>query len=207
MSAGSKQEPARYKLAFGLAKEKLLQSDVRERCVKSGAVYTPAEHRIALRFMDHACRIHLPEVIFDPLEDGTELGLAEQILVLHYLNTASGAPLSNEMITFGQIPDGTFYVPAFRKRSVDWLVGVFGKTPEALFEAAQRIGGRPTDYGDVAVTIRVFPSVPVTFVLWQGDDEFSPSGSVLFDSTISQYLPTEDVAVLAGMLVGKLCSA
>ena len=59
----------------------------------------------------------------------------------------------------------------------------------------------------MAVTIQVFPSVPVTFVLWRGDDEFSPSGSVLFDSTISQYLPTEDVAVLAGMLVGKLCRA
>lgn len=207
MSAGSKQEPARYKTAFSLAREKLLRSDVRERCAKSGAVYTPAEDRIALRFMDHACRIHLPQVIFDPLEDGMELGLVEQILLLHYLNTASGAPLSNEMITFGQIPDGTFYVPAFRRRSVDWLVGVFGKNPEALLEAAQRIGGHLADYGDVAVTIRVFPSVPVTFVLWRGDDEFSPSGSVLFDSTISQYLPTEDVAVLAGMLVGKLCSA
>ena len=207
MSARYRQEPARYEIAFGLAKEKLLQSDVWERCAKSGAVYTPAEQRIALRFVDHACRIHLPEVTFDPLEDGTELGLAEQILLLHYLNTASGAPPSNEMITFGQIPDGTFYVPAFRKRSVDWLVGVFGKTPEALFEAARRIGGRPTDYGDVGVTIQVFPSVSVTFVLWRGDDEFSPSCSVLFDSTISQYLPTEDVAVLAGMLVSKLCRA
>lgn len=207
MSVGYRQEPPRYKVAFGLAKEKLLQSDIQERCAKSGAIYTPAEGLIELPFINRTCRIRLPEVTFDPLEDGTELRLPDQILILHYLNTASGVPLSNEMIAFGQIPDGTFYVPAFRKRSMDGLVSVFGKKPDALLEAAKRIGGRPADYGDVAVMFRVLPRVPVTFVLWRGDEEFPPSGNVLFDSTISQYLPTEDVAVLTGMVVSHLCRA
>jgi len=203
----SHQEPERYKVAFGLAKEKLLQSDIRERCAKSGATYNSAENLIEIPFMDRTCRIHLPDGTFDPLEDGTDLRLSEQILILHYLSTASGVPLSNEVITFGQIPDGTFYVPAFRRRSIDWLVGVFGRKPDALLEAAKCLGGCPAEYGDVAVRFQVFPRVPMTFVLWRGDDEFPPSGNVLFDSTISQYLPTEDVAVLAGMLVSKLCKA
>jgi hypothetical protein len=190
-----------------LAKEKLLQSDIRERCTKGGAVYNEADSLIELPFVNCTCRIHLPDLAFGPLEDGTELRLSEQILILHYLNTASGVSLSNEVITFGQIPDGTFYVPAFRRRSIDWLVSVFGRKPDALFEAAERIGGRPADYGDVAVMFQALPRVPVTFVLWRGDEELPPSGNVLFDSTISQYLPTEDVAVLAGMLVAKLCRA
>jgi hypothetical protein len=207
MGAGSKQEPGRHKIALKLAKGKLLQSDIRERCTKSGAVYNETENLIELPFINCTCRIHLPDLAFDPLEDGTELRLSEQILIVHYLNTASGVSLSNEVITFGQIPDGTFYVPAFRRRSIDWLVSVFGRKPDALLEAADRIGGRPADYGNVAVMFQALPRVPVTFVLWRGDEELPPSGNVLFDSTISQYLPTEDVAVLAGMLVAKLCKA
>ena len=183
----------------------MLQSDVRKRCVKSGAAYNAAGNLIELPFMNRTCRIRLPDVAFDLLEDGTELRLSEQVLILHYLSTASGVPLSNDVIAFGEIPDGTFYVPAFRRRSIDWLVSVFGRKPDGLLEAAERIGGRSADYGDVAVTFQALPRVPVTFVLWRGDEELPPSGNVLFDSPISQYLPTEDVAVLAGMLVAKLC--
>ncbi|MFH1006659.1 MAG: DUF3786 domain-containing protein [Candidatus Latescibacterota bacterium] len=205
MSAKSGQESTRYQTAFSLAREKLLQSDLGERCAKAGAVYTPSEQCIVLRFVDHPCKIHLPEVTFEVLEDGSELGIAEQILILHYLSMASGTPPSAERITFGQIPDGSFYVPVFRKRTVDWLVGVYGEKPEGLFEAARRIGACPADYGDVGVTIQAFPNVSVTLVLWRGDDELAPSGSALFDATISEYLPAEDVVVLTSMLVGKLC--
>jgi hypothetical protein len=44
----------------------------------------------------------------------------------------------------------------------------------------------------------------VTFVLWGGDDEFPPSGNILFDSSAPQFLPTEDFAVLASLLVAEL---
>ncbi|MCL6560367.1 MAG: DUF3786 domain-containing protein, partial [Firmicutes bacterium] len=52
-----------------------------------------------------------------------------------------------------------------------------------------------------------FPLVPVTYVLWLGDDEFPASGTVLFDSTASTHLATEDYAFIAGMGVFELKKA
>jgi len=60
------------------------------------------------------------------------------------------------------------------------------------------------DCGDVAVTINAFRRVPVTIVLWRGDDEFAPEGSILFDVTISDYLFGEDIVVLCETISWRL---
>jgi hypothetical protein len=66
------------------------------------------------------------------------------------------------------------------------------------------LGGLKAEYGDIAVTIRAFPDVPLTIVLWRGDSEFPPEGNILFDSTIGDYLPTEDVTILCEVIAWKL---
>ena len=44
----------------------------------------------------------------------------------------------------------------------------------------------------------------MTIVIWGGDDELPPEGSILFDESIASYLPSEDIAVLSGMMVYRL---
>ena len=80
----------------------------------------------------------------------------------------------------------------------------FSKAPHLLVEAAERLGGHRADYGDMAVTINAFSRVPITIVLWRGDDEFAPEGSIIFDATISDYLSNEDVTVLCETITWKL---
>ena len=46
--------------------------------------------------------------------------------------------------------------------------------------------------------------VPITFVLWQGDAEFPPEGNILLDSTISHFLPAEDIIVVCETVSRKL---
>ena len=52
----------------------------------------------------------------------------------------------------------------------------------------------------------VLPRVPVQLIFWQGDEELPPESTILFDATISDYLPAEDIAVLSGMLVYRIIS-
>ena len=41
-------------------------------------------------------------------------------------------------------------------------------------------------------------------ILWKGDDEFPPEGSILFDRGINKILSAEDIAWLSGMVVYPL---
>jgi len=130
--------------------------------------------------------------------------IAERLLILHYLVTASGAPSRGEWISFKDLPDGLLYDSTFYKRTVKLLLKKFGDSPAKLTAAAAKIGGIPVQMGDAAVTFQAFPKVAVSWVLWQGDDEFPAEGSILLDRGIPDYLPTEDIVVLCQTIALKL---
>jgi hypothetical protein len=58
--------------------------------------------------------------------------------------------------------------------------------------------------GDKALKIFALPRVPVVLSLWMGDEEFPPEANLYFDQSIASYLPTEDIAYLAGAAVYKV---
>ena len=64
--------------------------------------------------------------------------------------------------------------------------------------------GKKITRGDAAVVINAFSRVPVTIVLQAGDEEFSPTASIMFDSTIPDYLPSEDIRILCEIIDWKL---
>jgi hypothetical protein len=53
------------------------------------------------------------------------------------------------------------------------------------------------EYGDASFTLHALPRIPITFILWEGDDEFPPLIRTLFDPTIPGYLPLEDIVVIS----------
>ncbi len=134
-----------------------------------------------------------------------ESPLQEQGLILHYLNKADGSGLTGDLITYREVPSGEFYYPAFVKRAEAPLISVFGLDVNRMIEVGKSIGGRAaSDMGDAALKVQAFPCVALTLVLWEGDDEFEPTGKILFDKNIQHYLSTEDIAVLSGMVVYRL---
>jgi len=108
------------------------------------------------------------------------------------------------LITFKELPEGSNYFRTFWQRAIKPIVDHFGSEPQLLVGIAQKLGGSKIDYGDVAVTVNAFRRVPVTLVLWRGDEEFAPEGNILFDSTISDYLATEDITILCETIVWRL---
>jgi len=196
-----------YGLAYKLAGEQLAKIDnIKQHCLKSGATYETIDTKkvIILEYLNRSYQVALPD-IETSLEDSEEaVPLKDKILILHYLTQAKGTPDSNKMITYKELPEGASYFPTFFKRTIKPLVDHFGQEPQRLVDAVEKLGGQKADYGDVAVTINAFSRVPITLVLWRGDEEFSPEGNILFDSTISDYLPTEDINVLCEIIVWRL---
>ncbi len=187
--------------ACQIASKKLASADIGEVCSKSGAKQDG--NSVALNYVNTIYRIALPDATVTA-ENGEKLPLREKILILHYLDTAKGTPLSNKLITFNELPEGTSYTRTYNQRTLKPLAGFFGKEHAKLIEIASGLGGRKAELGDASITINAFPKVPITFVLWKGDNEFPPEANILFDSTITDYLPVEDIILLCETITWRL---
>ena len=196
-----------YTQAYQLACEQLLKIDkIKQQCVKSGARYqeTDWQQIVSLEYLNRTYQIVLPDIKIDLPDSQEEIPPSDKILILHYFITAKGTPIADRMITYKELPEGINYFPSFSKRAIKPLVDCFGNEPQLLIDTAATLGGYKADYGDVAVTINAFPYAPITLVLWRGDQEFAPSGSIMFDATVSDYLSAEDITVLCQTIAWKL---
>ena len=133
-----------------------------------------------------------------------EVPIIWKILILHYLVRASGTPLTGISISYKELPGGDIYFEPFKKRTILPFLKTFSSNPQRLLEIAKSFGGVKSDKGDYSVTINVLPSIPITYVLWEGDDEFPPNATVLFDETAKEYLHTEDFAFVASFTVYEM---
>jgi len=125
------------------------------------------------------------------------------ILLSHYANAGLGGNLG-KLVRFRDLPGGYAYEGAFVNRAVVPITKVFGSDPSMLVQAAKALNGIEVGYGDSSVEIPALPRIPLTYIMWKGDDEFQASSTLLFDSSASHYLPTEDLAVLGELTTKRL---
>ncbi|MFH0844630.1 MAG: DUF3786 domain-containing protein [Pseudomonadota bacterium] len=163
---------------------------------------------LSLPFLNREVIISLEPFQISYKDSHEELPIQQQILLLHYLHGAfhsNGSAIKGEWIAFQDIPDGKFYLDAFHRRAKLPMVQTFGERSELFVQlAAEIFGADPLDQGDISVVIRAFPLVPVSFIIWRGDEDFPPEGNILFDRNISDILSAEDVSWLSGMIVYPL---
>ena len=152
-------------------------------------------------------QVHWPSGAIQRASDQEEVDVASRILMLHYLLTADGMPLAAKWIAFRNLPGGLGYDAAFQGRANQRLAHAFGSNLSAFEAAARALGGEHLDFGDASFSFRLLPRVWLAVVLYLADDEFSASANVLFDGAVSHYLPTEDLAVMGGILAGWLVRA
>ena len=194
-----------HELAYKLAREQLAGiTDIKEQCRKSGARYLPSNNTVSLDHLDRSYLITYPDGEISLSGSDDSVPIKEKILILDYFTRAKGTALTGKTVTYKELHDGINYYPTFSKRTIEPIVTYFGDNPERLLETAEKMGGQKAGYGDVSVTFNTFPRVPVTFVLWRGDKEFPPEGSILFDSTVSDYLSNDDIHSLCEGIVWKL---
>ena len=195
-------------LALELACRQLAAiKDIRQQCRKSGAEYLEAEKTVLIVFLNRPYKISYPDGEVSYQDSKETVPIKDKILILDYFTHASGNPLTGKLITYKELHDGLNYFAVFHKRAIQPFVTFFGSNPEELIKTAEIFNGQSADYGDFAVTINAFSRVPVTIALWRGDDEFGPEGSILFDSTVSEYLTNDDIHALCEGIAWKMVRA
>jgi hypothetical protein len=137
----------------------------------------PQQRLIQCRQRHHWRRIHYPLL---------------ELLCLVYVNTVRPETVSGEMVGVQEFRSAQFFRGPHELK-VQPVLQHFGMHPESFAMAAQRLGGEPVDLADIAFCFRVFPKVPVNYLLWKGDEEFGPQLTVLFDRSIENHLAPDAI--------------
>lgn len=103
---------------------------------------------------------------------------------------------TQRLISFSQVPGGAAYNEAFIRRAVQPIERTFGNNAPRLWTAAKTLDADRLNYDDCSFKIRALPLVPIIIILREATSEFTASASMLFDSTVSNYLTTEQTAML-----------
>ncbi len=111
-----------------------------------------------------------------------------ELVVLDYLSRIDCLqPLGKEMIATDDLADAHYFTGPNRLQKTP-LLSRYGEDLEGFKAAGQHLGGCLVDMADAAIRLTPFPRVPVYYLLWMGDREFSPHLSILFDRSIETLL-------------------
>jgi hypothetical protein len=146
--------------------------------------------------------------VFDPASAGPGRtiparysAVPEMYCILSTYATASEVPFSGELLSLAALD------PVQRSEvtadDCEALLGYAEKDLTALQVTGIPFFGEKMEGGDLTFRVWPLPRVPISFVLWRGDEEVSGGGTVLFDSTAGHYLPSL-LEELAGLTIWRL---
>ena len=117
-----------------------------------------------------------------------------RMMILHHLLEAKkGAVLAGEFVTMHSLKDTCVHTEAFNNRAVYPLARAFAANLEAFRKAGEALGGVPAPGGDHAFILYAFPTIPIKYIFWDGDDEVPAAANVLFDANVTDFTHPEDV--------------
>ena len=120
-----------------------------------------------------------------------QLGDYSKLSILWYLVNAKDILPTQELIRPENLKGGNIYSKGTHVLPLDRITDKYGSDTEGFVQRGRVIGSEVLDYGDVSLRLFPFPRVPVTIILWKGDEEFSPRSDLLLDSTCEQHLPVD----------------
>jgi hypothetical protein len=151
----------------------------------------------------NVCILSFPELVGYG-NRGDRLSEFQQTMLLYYLVTADGAPLTGKWVSLADLPDGRIYSSAFQGYTGNEIVKAFGMNLDLFTSACLRAGGKPVDFGSASFIFQALPRLPLMLTYWLGDEDFPSSCKVLFDESACHYVPIDACALLGSMLTQKV---
>ena len=172
----------------------LKQRDLNEVCRKALAV-RDQDRGLILAFLNQYLLIDIQNhCLYEQHKGQWELldnSLLELLCLVYLLNVGT-EPLGNEMVTVNQLKTGHFFRGPHELK-IKPLIDRYGNDTDAFKAAAERAGGEAMDLADISYKFTAFPKVPIFYLLWEGDQDFEPSLSILFDRSVEHHLAADAI--------------
>ncbi len=127
----------------------------------------------------------------------------ELLTLLFLAKTRQVTPLRHQLISVADLKEAQYFKGPHRL-PVDTLTERFGQDLPGFRRVARFLGGTPLEMADAAYTFLPLPRLPVSVLLWLGDDEFPPQCTVLFDRSIEAYLSASGIWLLVNFVTSTL---
>jgi hypothetical protein len=124
--------------------------------------------------------------------EATDDPLLELITLVYFKNVAAVYPLGKEIVGPKDLKEAHFFQGPHVLRT-DHLLERYGEDPDGFRRAARFLSGAPLDMADAAFELRPFPRIPLYYLLWEGDREYPPRLSILFDRTIEEVFAADAI--------------
>ena len=184
--------------------------DRQETAQKAKCQYLTNPSRYVITLLNTGYTVNLSErQIFatQTSPEPTQAEFLEQLCILAYLINSQDLPLANKFVGPENLPTGQFFFRGLHSLPTNKLEDAFGESPEQLYEVSKKLDAKRNEFGDASIVLYALPRIPITIIIWRGDDEFEARASILFDQTAGSQLPLDALGALANLTVKALVKA
>ncbi|MDO5135538.1 MAG: DUF3786 domain-containing protein [Eubacteriales bacterium] len=189
--------------------EDFQKADPAEIGERLGIPYDQDKKELTLRFFGTVYTIGWPDFQVSHREDDMgyyplEEMIYARILVLRFLLKGHRGKGSGRFKTYREMPWGEVYLRQFDGRCIKRLAFSYGNRLGDFQRIMEHIHGRRVSHGDCAYELEIFPDYELQMILWEGDEEFSPSSQILFSDNFPLSFEAEDMAQMGDVIIGSM---
>ena len=187
--------------------DQLLALEPAEVAERSKCSYCKDSEFFTIVFLNQAFQV-IPQSrkIFadSPNTDPVDAQFLEQLCILVYLINSTDQNLTGNLVKAEKLEAGQFFFRGHHALPTSELEQKFGNEPKLLITASSSMQAKICEFGDASVQINVLPRLPVTFVIWRGDEEFEARATILFDQSAPRQLPLDALLVAVTLTIKAL---
>ena len=170
-----------------------------------------SDHQLSFRFLNEIILVDLKQRCLK--RSGVNAGektddpLLELVTVLYLASVSDIYPIGKDIVGAKDLKEGHFFQGPHALK-VDALIERYGHDLAGFAQAAEHLQGESLDMADAAYKFLPFPRIPLYYLLWQGDHEFQPRITVLFDRSIEKVFAADAIwglvtRVSSSLLMGR----
>ncbi len=125
----------------------------------------------------------------------TDDPLLELVTVMYLINVNDIHPIGRDVVGVKDLKEGHFFQGPHVLKT-DSLLKRYGNDLNGFRQTAEYLEGEPQEMADAAYKLSPFPRIHLYYLLWQGDQEFEPRLTVLFDRSIEKVLAADAIWAL-----------
>ena len=133
----------------------------------------------------------------------TDDPLLELVTVMYLINVNDIHPIGRDIVGVKDLKEGHFFQGPHVLKT-DSLLKRYGHDLYGFQQTAEYLEGEPRDMADAAYKLSPFPRIHIYYLLWQGDQEFEPRLTVLFDRSIEKVLAADAIWALVNRVTMAL---